>query len=267
MSALSVTVSAKRNGERIEIQVDPETGQLLPAELSWGDNLILTVDTPPSWRGFGVEGSANRKITWRRNLAATEADHNRYRQTIPLGESLNTRYPGNCVQVLEVTDGRLRVHRAAIVSWNGELFLVTITPIDIQLYSEDNHIVAPTLTWNELVEALADTDLVDVTALPPLVEYRPVDKPDTSSLAEGTGMVLYFDIIGGRGAVQMADMVDPVRVVRMHLPQQEGRLSELTPGQIVTGALKSTEDLPGRKTEFGFQLEDVRVVVFEAAAV
>lgn len=148
------------------------------------------------------------------------------------GGVMATDFHENYLMVAEFSPkGKCQIREVAIISQDGLFFLTEQLPYNsIQFFRDENgHLVCPDLKWPKIVEA-AKPYMTD-QELPSITEYVLPGLPDVSSLRRQQGLVRWWSLRLGMGAILLDNKGTMARAHWKELPQQNGSLRALSTGQ------------------------------------
>ena len=224
---------------------------------------FLPANRAQQLRAINVDGQKN--VVWKKAPLATSSDVLYTHQVrIMAGKDRNppyVAYPHNNFRLVEfLSAGQIRLWEVALVAQNGEFFLSGQPTYLFQAHRFGQRMVIPGLDkWPQLEELLISALQPQLEKLPELKAPVP-QKEDVSPspLASGMGVVLWYNIAQGMGAIQTHE--GPARVHWSQVVKDSGRLACLAEGQRVKYVALRSPKASVRGTSFEREAIGVSVV-------
>lgn len=231
-----------------------------------GDNvtLVATVTDPSVHalnvdRGKNVSVMKNHSASHGRKVAKTKIRIQLESAPRPRARVLLTEYPHNTMRFIRLEpDGNFEFFEAALVAQNGSFYLTWQKQYEGRLYERDGAVASHRFSnWPQLLRVLGD--IIDPATLAPLPDEAPETEPDLSGLRPRSGLVAWYNLASGRGAIHTPESDDKAALVRWtQIPPREGGLRYVLPGETVGYAeLRDPMETKGRPTAFRKEARNV----------
>jgi len=223
---------------RLKVTIGPEAGNFL----------VVTVDGKKNIIPKEVKKSGG-------NLT--------YKLTIPVRKSEDgeffTPYPQNNLRLLKLDpNGQFQIWEIAVISQHGKFFLTTQKTIGATCYRDGGNVTMPAVKWPQLLTFLQGRLKPD--NLPLIAQYRRAPAQVLENLSSNEGLVLWFNIAQGIGAIVTGEGI--VRVHWSEINRGNGyHLQFLKSGERIkfTHLQKLTHTGKNRPTKFGWEVHGVRL--------
>lgn len=178
---IGFTVDDKKN-------IEPKRNEYMALDpaLSPEDNLALAKKKGRK-SGNHKEFSINLEVKWSRKA-----------------EAFHTQYPRNNIRLLKFNETDVELWELSVVSLNGEFYYNEQMTYRWELYSDKGKIVSNSNTFSEwpgMVQLMNSVVGKNVTRLPDIKFARKISKVDGGTPPPFAGMVLYYNIAKGVGAI------------------------------------------------------------------